>query len=377
MQKSFSKKQGDALLSFLEWADAFDEAMALVNEDGEFLVCNLAMAGLFHIDLLTQSEDFSIFDLVEAQAAKRALSSWDCEVLLGGKALTFAASSPFAHVSHSLLWKARPHGTQGDVLITVQDLRADLAPIQDAQLGELGMISRGQSQDDSEAFERVFARVSHDLQAPLRRIRTFGGLIARELEQSDEHEKLAEYMETLLRNATRNAGLVDAMTEYFSFDGSSRPVQQTTLRAVIDEARERADVHVDEVTLEGALDETLYVEQDLLLDVLTELFANTSRFARDAHGKCQVMLRIERALPERQWSISYEDNGPGVSPRDYEVMFEPFERLPPQPPRGQRGFGVGLALCRKRMSLMRGHICARTSPQDHMVIDLCFVEQPL
>jgi signal transduction histidine kinase len=59
-------------------------------------------------------------------------------------------------------------------------------------------------------------------------------------------------------------------------------------------------------------------------------------------------------------SISLQDTGVGISPKDLERIFEPFEQADNSPSRPFQGTGLGLSLARKMVELHGGKIWAES-----------------
>ena len=84
--------------------------------------------------------------------------------------------------------------------------------------------------------------------------------------------------------------------------------------------------------------------------MLRNLVANAIKFT-DAGG---VTLRSALA-PDRAVRISVSDTGVGIGPDDLERIFGEFAQLR-SPGEDKRGWGLGLAICRRLVGLMGGRI---------------------
>ena len=70
------------------------------------------------------------------------------------------------------------------------------------------------------------------------------------------------------------------------------------------------------------------------------------------------LITLHSELTERQWRVTMEDEGPGLTTDQCERIFERFVRFPTPGVAEERGSGLGLAICRSIIALHRGAILA-------------------
>jgi signal transduction histidine kinase len=109
------------------------------------------------------------------------------------------------------------------------------------------------------------------------------------------------------------------------------------------------------VALDPAADEAR-CDPPRVEQVLTNLVGNAVKFARE-RGSIEIATRALQA-PDHEWvrrwvEISVCDDGPGIAPEHRERVFEPYVQLGP---RGARGIGLGLAICRRLVEAHGGEI---------------------
>ena len=66
------------------------------------------------------------------------------------------------------------------------------------------------------------------------------------------------------------------------------------------------------------------------------------------------MLTVELRESERNWTLSFCDNGPGIAPQQMESMFEPFQS------NFEGGTGLGLALVYQILQAHQAKILVRS-----------------
>lgn len=212
---------------------------------------------------------------------------------------------------------------------------------------------------------------SHDLQEPLRKIRTFGDRLQMKCAgQLDEvgQECLARMQDA----AERMQRLIDGLL---------------TLSRVTTQAQEFVPVHLEEVVREVVRDleaqiekvhgrveighlPTIQADPLQMRQLFQNLIGNALKFHRpDEPPLVRVWGRYLRdrtqraaAQPETEefCRIVVEDNGIGFEEKYAERIFQMFQRLHPRDV--YEGTGVGLAICRKIVQRHGGTITAQSTP---------------
>src|SRR5262249_45825954 len=97
----------------------------------------------------------------------------------------------------------------------------------------------------------------------------------------------------------------------------------------------------------------LFVADDLLEQVFVNLLENAVRYTPQG-SRIDVSARMVGASAE----IRFSDNGPGLPPKSESKIFEPFFRGRSVVADGQRGMGIGLAICNGLVHAQGGSITA-------------------
>lgn len=191
--------------------------------------------------------------------------------------------------------------------------------------------------DDLEHFTHA---ASHDLRAPLRTVRNFGGLL--EQRCGEELSRAGRgYLEHVLAAAERMDVLLDALVAY------SRAAGQELERTEVDldvELRAALGALRDELEAAGATVEadalpSVHGNAALLRSVLQNLIENAVKY-RDPNRAPRIRVDAESTAGEHV--IRVHDNGVGVPPDQARRIFRVFQRLHSQDE--VPGSGLGLAL---------------------------------
>ena len=222
---------------------------------------------------------------------------------------------------------------------------------------------------DLEDFARV---ASHDLQEPLRKVKTFGRLLAsRHAAQLDARG--ADYLERMIRATERMQAMISDILE-LSRMAHLEPVEalpEVALDAVVEDALHTLELRVEEQGAEVQIHAPLpcvRASAAQLQQLFLNLLGNALKFRAPGRAP-RIQLSAERVPrgaadspdPQRAFvRLRLSDNGIGFEPRQADRIFSPFRRL--HNARAYEGTGVGLAICRQIVERHQGTIEAEATP---------------
>ncbi|MBI5961748.1 MAG: HAMP domain-containing histidine kinase, partial [Chloroflexi bacterium] len=103
--------------------------------------------------------------------------------------------------------------------------------------------------------------------------------------------------------------------------------------------------------------DTIFVDPLRLRQVLDNLISNAVKYSPPGSYVC---VRAEHQ--DEEWVISVKDEGPGLKPEDYNLLFQDFAKLSARPTGGEKSTGLGLAISRRVVRAHGGQISAESSP---------------
>lgn len=203
-----------------------------------------------------------------------------------------------------------------------------------------------------------FVRVSsHDLQEPLRKIRTFIGMVT-----AKYHERLDEFgieqMQRISDSAEKMSKRLRDLLQYAYLrkESAFSPVDLgevfkdvlDDLELVIREKEARFDVQPLP---------TIYAIRNQMHQLLFNLISNAIKFSH-FHRSPEIKITVSEYYrdKDKMCEIVVSDNGIGFDQQHAERIFTVFERL--QTGAIYAGTGIGLALCKKVVQNHRGDIFA-------------------
>jgi PAS domain S-box-containing protein len=205
------------------------------------------------------------------------------------------------------------------------------------------------SNKDLEQFAYIS---SHDLQEPLRQVRSFVGLLKeRCADQLDG--QATQYMQFVFDGAVRMSDLVSGLLAYSrvgSGDAAQRPV---ACGEALDAALANLQAGIEESGARITRDDlpTVQAEPTQLTQLFQNLVGNALKFRRDG---VPPEIHVGARRDGDRWILSVKDNGIGIAPAHREKVFLIFQRL-----HGREkypGTGIGLAICKKIVERYGGRI---------------------
>jgi two-component system sensor histidine kinase KdpD len=201
----------------------------------------------------------------------------------------------------------------------------------------------------------LLASISHDLRTPLATIAGGAATLAGNLDAlsdgdrralaasvSEEATRMSERITTLLDLVRLETGAIQPRFDLYALD--------ELVGSVLHRLEQPLRRHRVRIELPESLP-LLRIDGRLIEQVLENLLDNAAKYTPAGSE-----IRISAQVLSRQLEVSIEDDGPGLSAADPEILFEKFQRGTPEGVVG--GIGLGLAICRTILALHKGRIWA-------------------
>jgi len=207
-------------------------------------------------------------------------------------------------------------------------------------------------------LEQFASIASHDLQEPLRKVRTFTQQVT-VIEADRLSDRGRDYLGRANAAAERMQKLIEDLLKFSRVATHGRPFAPVDLaqvtRDVLDDLEaqvERSGAEVDVGPLPTITADALQMRQ-----LMQNLISNAIKFRREG---VTPEVSIEASTVEDQARITVRDNGIGFEAQYARRIFRVFERLHG---RGEYpGTGIGLALCRRIAERHGGTVVAESEP---------------
>lgn len=216
---------------------------------------------------------------------------------------------------------------------------------------------------------------SHDLQAPLRKIRMFSDRLLASSENSFGKEgKL--YLTRIQEVSKRMQDLINDILRFSKISVEKQSFEEVDLKSVIEEVLSEMEGAVREKNARIELDPlpVLPASTVLMGPLFSNLISNALKYSKKGEAPL-VRIRYEEGPvqssangrdPEVRYGRIYiEDNGIGFDQKYAEQIFDMFRRLHSNAE--YEGTGIGLALCKKIVEMHNGFISALGRPGEGAV----------
>jgi PAS domain S-box-containing protein len=210
----------------------------------------------------------------------------------------------------------------------------------------------------NQELEQFTSIVSHDLQEPIRTIKSFLQLIHIKL-NNEQNEDLKNYIGKAINAADRMKHLIQNLLHYSQLS-KGQMVEETipvddlineviqNVRTSIEKTNAQVTVETDVKTIEG--------DRVQLVQLIQNLLSNALKFTDSKAPKIKISSMRENG----HIKFAVSDNGIGIAEADMNKMFEIFRRLHTK--KEYPGTGIGLAICKKIVDRHRGRIWPESKP---------------
>lgn len=248
------------------------------------------------------------------------------------------------------------------------DLDVEVDVTGDDELGDFAVAMRRfksnaiglrKSNKELEQFAYV---ASHDLKAPLRGIENLANWVMEDLTDRDLSEETRENLDLIQGRIKRMNALLNGLLQYSRAGREfhkSEPVNLDELVSeIIDLLAPPASMRVEIV---NSLP-NIRAERVVLYQVILNLIQNAIKHHDRVDGNIRVWVEDDGA----DWAFNIADDGPGISPKYYEKIFQMFQTLRPRD--DVEGSGMGLALVKKLLENRGATIGVQSSPEQRKTV---------
>ena len=234
-------------------------------------------------------------------------------------------------------------------------------------------VQAAQNEVQRQQLQSTFlAAISHDLRTPL------AAIVGAASSLQTQHDKLslpeqARLLGSIVSEATYLSTLTENTLQFVSLSNSTQEIKrdwesmEEIVGAVLSRIRQR-DVHrrIKSKVPEGL--PLVKADPVLIAQLISNLLDNALKYSDGA-----IDLTVQ--ADSKQLVVTVKDRGPGISEAAQDVIFKPYTRSDQS---GQRGAGLGLALCKAIAEAHGGQLTfnARKSGGSNFALTLPIDTQP-
>ena len=208
------------------------------------------------------------------------------------------------------------------------------------------------------AREKLMLAITHDFKAPLGSIMGYTELLSRLTR--DERQRF--YLENMKSSSEHLLKLVSDLLDFHRLDLNKAEVNRVTFNP--SQLFDEIYISFEPLTAAKGLTLQSNVASDLngrfisdplrLRQIVNNLLSNAVKFTQK--GK----ITLTATYDSSKLTIAIADTGKGMAPSDRERIFQEFTRL--SGAQGEEGFGLGLSIVKKLVTLLEGEIDVQSTP---------------
>ena len=220
---------------------------------------------------------------------------------------------------------------------------------------------------------------SHDLQEPLRKIRTFSDrIVSKYSDKLDSDGKL--YLDKMQGACERMQNLIDDILAFSKIAGTKDLLVYSDMNAILQDVLLDMDLQINEKNAQITVDPLpkLFVYPTLIKLLFQNIISNAIKYSKkNTPPIIKITLKIE--TPEnssddiaikKYCRIQIQDNGIGFEQKYAEQIFKMFKRLHGNSE--YAGTGIGLAICKKIIEEHNGYISAKSEVNNGTTFTISF-----
>ena len=254
----------------------------------------------------------------------------------------------------------------------LQNAHAELERLVEERTGELTKsnellkISGEKLVRSNEELQDFAFIASHDMQEPLRKIRTFANRL-KEKHGENLDSQGREFLERMNNSAKRMSEMVKGLLDYSRVGNESNLFTLTDLTRIITEVVSDLDVLIANTggRVEVGDLPTLEVDPIQMRQLFQNLIVNSLKFRGEEKPLIKIYTQpvaadqeIAENIHGKTYQIFVEDNGIGFDEQFLDRIFTMFQRLNGRS--SYEGCGIGLSICRRIVEHHGGSITARS-----------------
>ena len=255
-----------------------------------------------------------------------------------------------------------PLRNEANEVIGVLGTYEDITAMKQAQ-AELIKAKEG-AEAASKAKDDFLAVMGHEMRTPLNPILGFAELLRQAITTMPE----SDYIKTIITAANRQLRLIDDILEYMRINrGEIKPSMEVfNLAELCQLAVSDAQVFAGSLNLSFVADSTelnatgdCWVEGDrtMLRRILDNLLNNACKYTSE--GGISVSLK-RSAFQSSSFAIAVTDTGIGIDAPNQQKLFDAFSQADSSYTRQHQGLGLGLAICKKLLTILDSNITVKS-----------------
>jgi Na+/proline symporter/nitrogen-specific signal transduction histidine kinase len=242
---------------------------------------------------------------------------------------------------------------------TSNELKEITAKLQDANKS---LVIKDQQKDE------FLDTVTHELRTPITAIRAASEILHDDDDIPEELKK--QFLQNIISESDRLNRLIDKILDLEKFETGKHTLYPSknnlvkTIESSVEPLQQLIRNKKITIHIESNDKVNAYYDEDRIVQVLTNLISNAIKFCPDADG----LITIQVVEKDNFIQTSVHDNGKGINPNDFQIIFDKFYQSMNQNIKKPVGSGLGLAICKQIVEHHKGKIWVQSAVKGACIV---------
>lgn len=216
---------------------------------------------------------------------------------------------------------------------------------------------------------RLYANITHEFRTPLTVIKGMTDDLIENMSEKEQN-RFANKLKMIERNSNKLLHLVKQMLDMTKIESGKMKLDLiqndviSYLQYVLESFQSMADVKNIKLVFYHETDKVLMdYDEDKIFIITSNLLSNAIKFTPRG-GKVIFHVKKETTSEKNYLKIKVQDSGIGIDAQHLPHIFDRFYQVDNSTTRKGEGTGIGLALTKELVELMKGRISVRSIPDE-------------
>ncbi|MBN2763965.1 MAG: response regulator, partial [Bacteroidales bacterium] len=228
---------------------------------------------------------------------------------------------------------------------------------------QLKMMESSRLKELDDMKTKIYTNITHEFRTPLTIILGMADQIA-----LNPAKRLNEGLQMIKRNGKNLLHLVNQMLDLSKIEAKAMGTNYfqaeiiSFIRYLFHTFGSLADRKNIKLNFLSAVDQLFMdMDPDKMMQIITNLMSNAIKYTPES-GEIQMMVELQKSNGNDELMIRVKDNGIGISNDYLPYIFDRFYKVEDNTSAKSEGTGIGLALTRELVSLLKGTIHVQSEP---------------
>lgn len=239
--------------------------------------------------------------------------------------------------------------------------------------------SMEKAQIATKSKDEFFRNLTHDIRTPMNAVVGFTEIAKRNI---DDKDKMLDCLSKISLSGKHLVSIIDNVLDLSSLESGNESLknENVNLKTLVEKVSTILQYEIEEkqialnVDLSKIKNEIVITDAMRLNQVLMNVLGNATKYSK-AEGNIylSVFESSTREPEKRKYIFKIKDDGVGMTPEQIQHIFQPLNHDNRLSNRKDRGSGLGMAICKKIIDMMDGHIDIQSEYDKGTEVSISFV----